>query len=135
VISALVSRSSAAILVVGGLALLFAPDAVLPRPVPGFPADALWVGQLLGAAWLAVAALNWLHRSTVLGGIYGRPIVVANLTLYFIGTMVILKAGGDASSPGALWLVAVPGALLALAYGALLFRGPFDAPAGRPPTG
>jgi len=128
VISTVVSRSSAALLLAGGLTLLFAPDAVLPRLSPGFPAAALWVGQLLGAAWLGLSALNWIHRRAVLGGVYGRPVVFANLIQYFIGALVLVRAAQRASSPGALWLMAVPAVALALAYGVLLFRGPFDAP-------
>jgi peptidoglycan/LPS O-acetylase OafA/YrhL len=37
VISSMVSRASAILLLVGGLALLFAPDALLPALVPDFP--------------------------------------------------------------------------------------------------
>jgi hypothetical protein len=86
-ISSLVSRCSAALLLLGGLALLFASDVVLPALVPAFPASAAWVGQLLGAAWLGVAALNWLRRRAVVGGIHGRPVVFANLVLYFVSAL------------------------------------------------
>lgn len=80
--ASLLSRVSAAVLLVAGIVPLFAPDMVLPRLVPGDPEAALWLGQLLGAAWLGVAALNWLNRSTLLGGIYGRPIVAATMALH-----------------------------------------------------
>jgi len=115
------------VLFAGGLALLFAPDAVLPLLSPGFPVTALWLGQLLGAAWLGLGALNWIHRRAVLGGIYGRPVVFANLIHCFIGALVLIKAA-QSGSPVMIWLMAVPAITLALAYGALLFRGPFDAP-------
>lgn len=128
VISTVVSRSSAVLLLVGGLTMLFVPDAVLPRFSPGFPAEALWVGQLLGAAWLGLSALNWIHRRAVLGGVYGRPVVFANLIQHFIGALVLIRAAQRAPSPGPLWLMAIPVTALALAYGVLLFRGPFDAP-------
>ena len=32
-----ISRASAILLVAGGMVLLFAPDVVLPRIIPGFP--------------------------------------------------------------------------------------------------
>jgi hypothetical protein len=123
--STLVSRASAAVLLGGGLSLLFAPDAILSRLDSGYPATAFWLGQLLGAAWLGVAALKWLTRSTVLGGIYGRPIVLANLVLHFISAMVMLKAAQRSGFPPALSLVATPALVLAIAYGLLLFRGPW----------
>jgi hypothetical protein len=126
VISTLVSRSSAAILVAGGVLLVFAADEVLPRLSPGFPPSSAWLGQILGAAWLGLAALNWINRRAILGGIYGRPIVFANLIHYFIAAMVLIRAANAGSK--LIWLLAVPAITLALAYGALLFRGPFDTP-------
>ena len=101
-----------------GLVLLFAPDFVLPRLVPGFPPSAVWLGQLLAAAWLGVAALNWLTRATLLGGIYGRTVVMPNVILYFVSAMALLKAD--------VWLLSVPAALFAGLYGWLLFRGPLE---------
>jgi hypothetical protein len=131
VISSLLSRTSAIVLLLGGLALLFAPDVLLPALVPGFPPAAAWLGQLLGAAWIGVAALNWLQRAAVLGGIYGRPVVLANVALYFISALSLLRALLGGAAPPALWLALAPMAALAAAYGVLLLRGPFD-PLGRP---
>ena len=124
-ISSTLSRVSAAALAILGGAFLFAPDTLLPALAPAFPASALWLGQLLGATWLGVAALNWLQRSAILGGIYGRPVVFANLVLYFVSALSLLRVilGGG---PAALWLMLVPMAAFAVAYGALLLRGPFD---------
>jgi hypothetical protein len=90
------------------------------------PPAAAWVGQLLAAAWLGVAALNWLQRSAVLGGIYGRPIVLANLALYFVSALSLLRALMSAGTSSVLWLALAPSAVLAAVYGALLLRGPFD---------
>jgi hypothetical protein len=114
------------VLALGGVALLFAPDVIVPALVPGFPPGALWLAQLLAAAWLGVAALDWLQRATLLGGIYGRPVVLANLVLYFVGDLAVLRALREPGAPRALWLFVVPATLLAVAYGALLLRGPFD---------
>ena len=125
-ISSRVSRASAIVLALGGVALLFAPDVILPALVPGFPPSAAWLAQLLAAAWLGVAALDWLQRATLLGGIYGRPVVLANLALYFIGDLAVLRALREPDAPRALWIIAVPATLLAIAYGALMLRGPFD---------
>lgn len=122
--STLISRLSAAVLLMAGLALLFAPDAVLPRLMPDYPPTALWLGQLLGAAWLGVAALNWASRATILGGIYGRPIVLANVAIYFIGALVMLSAARRAKLPGAVWTAVALAVVLAVAYGWLLWRGP-----------
>jgi hypothetical protein len=121
-----VSRASAGLLLLGGLALLFVPDAVLPRLVPGFPAGGFWLGQLLAAALLALAALNWFQRSALLGGIYGRPVVMSNAAFYFISAMVLLRHAVGRDVPAAIWIVAVPVAVLAAVYAWLLRRGPAE---------
>ena len=125
-ISSRLSRLSAFVLLLGGLILLFASDAVLPALVPGFPPDAAWLGQLLAAAWLGIAALNWLQRSALLGGIYGRATVLANVATYFISALSLLRALLGRDAPLALWAAFVPLAVLAAIYTALMMRGPFD---------
>lgn len=123
-ISTQLSRASAAFLFIAGLALLFASDVILPSVIPAFPADASWVGQLLGASWLAVGSLNWLSRSVLLGGIYGRPVVLANLALYFIGAMVLLRIVAADTVPIEVWFAFAPFVIFAIIYGWLLLRGP-----------
>jgi hypothetical protein len=125
-ISSILSRVSATVLLLGGLALLFAPDSLLPALVRGIPPNAAWLGQLLGAAWLGMSVLNWLTRSTLLGGIYGRPVVAANLVMYFVSALSLLRALlGNAAARG-LWGPLAITAILAAVYGALMVRGPFD---------
>ena len=123
-ISSLISRASASFLGAGGLALLFAPDVVLPRLIPGFPLAGVWIGQLLAASWLEMAALNWLNRSALLGGIYARPVVVANALFYFVSAMVMLRKVTTQSAPAAVWVIVAPVVLFAALYGWLLLRGP-----------
>lgn len=124
--SPLITRTSAVLLAFGGIALLFMPDSILPVLAPGIPDTATWPGQLVGAGWLAIAALNWLNKRTLIGGIYGRPLVLANLILYFISTMVLLRALRDAATAPALWWLAVPVVVMTVVYGVVLFKGPFD---------
>lgn len=119
------SHVSALLLGAAGVVLLFAPDVVLPAIVPGFPATAAWLGQLLAAAWLGVATLNWLQRRAVLGGIYGRPVVLANLALYFISALSVVSALRSHAAPPILWLVVAVTGALAVGYAVLLLRGPF----------
>lgn len=121
-----VSRASAIAQLLGGIALLFAADVILPVVIPGYPAAGAWLGQLLGAGWIAMAALNWLSRSVLLGGIYGRQQVLSNAALYFISTMVLLEAATRSGAPGILWALLVVNGTFTALYGWLLFRGPFE---------
>lgn len=121
--SAVLSRVSAALLAFGGLALLFASDRILPLLAPGFPRGAAWIGQLVAAGWAGVAFHNWMAREQRLGGIYGRPTVLLNLMLYLISALGLLKADG---APLSVRVLAVPFGAMAVLYGAVMLRGPFD---------
>jgi hypothetical protein len=123
-ITRLIASVSAIVSGTSGVVLLFAADVALPL-LTGLPPGAIWLAQLVGAAWLGIAALNWLSRGATLGGIYGRPVVIANVAAWFITSTVLLKAPFAAGPVAAL----VPGAFAAL-YGVLLFRGPFDSRRG-----
>ena len=125
-ISTLISRASAVLFALGGLALLFAADAILPHLISGYPPAGAWLGQLVAAGWLAVALLNWASQPGLLGGIYGRQVVLTNAALYFITATVLIKVVIRPRAPVALWLLVVPTALFAGIYGWLLFRGPFE---------
>lgn len=70
---------SAAVYFAGALPLLFAPDELLAYA--GAPPSILDVTllQLLGSALFGFAMLNWVNRYSRVGGIFGRPLVAANL--------------------------------------------------------
>jgi hypothetical protein len=114
------------VLLLGGVSLLFAADDILPRMIRGFPAEAAWLGQLLAAAWLGVANLNWMSRSMLLGGIYGRAVVTTNAVLYFVAATALLNNFNRSETPVATKVVAVVVVFFAAAYGWLMFRGPFE---------
>jgi hypothetical protein len=123
-LSSIVSRASALFLAIMGLALLFASDNILPQLVQGSSPSLDLIGQLLGGAWLGVAALNWLSKSALIGGIYSRPVVSANVLLYFVTALSLIKPLMRGGLPGAVWILFVPIAGFAVVYLWLLFRGP-----------
>jgi hypothetical protein len=86
---------AAAILAISGAVLLFFPESLRPAATAG----ALPIGQLLGAALLGFAAMNWIARGAALGGIYGRAVVAGNHAHFTIGALVllgrVLDAGAD----------------------------------------
>jgi hypothetical protein len=123
--STAITTLSACVLGAGGVALLFASDALLPRLVPGTPASATVLGQLVAAGWLALAWLDWSQRRLLIGGIYGRPMVLANFALYMVSAFSVARPAMAAGAPPALWLLTFLFAVLALVYAALLIGGPF----------
>jgi len=85
---------SALCLGASGVLLLFAPREAGDALLPGVSADGLF--QLLGAALLGFAAMNWTARGAALGGIYGRAVVVGNLMHMVVGAFVLVtRASND----------------------------------------
>lgn len=120
---------SAAVLAALGIAASFAPQELLGAFGAPPAAAAVLAVQLLGAAWLALAMLDWMSRGAVIGGIYGRPLVVANLTGFAISTIVVAKLvlqAPDATLAILLGVFALPAA----GFGWSLFNPPAQTPRG-----
>jgi hypothetical protein len=82
---------SAAFLAVGGIGLTFFPQETLARIDAPFDGSIVLLLQVLGAAFIGFATLNWMSRGAPMGGIYGRPVSMANLSHFVIGATALLK--------------------------------------------
>lgn len=84
--------ASAVIMGVLGLGITFLPHELLAHlDVPSNAAIVLLM-QLLGALYLGMALLDWFHRGSHIGGIYARPLALANFMAYAVGAIALLKA-------------------------------------------
>lgn len=106
---------SAAVLFAASLCLLFAPEETALVLFPEQHEDSHILASLLGACLFGFASMNWIARHSLLGGIYGRAVVVGNQAHFFIGTLLLTRYLYPATSP-ALW--ALFGLYL---FGAVLF--------------
>jgi vacuolar-type H+-ATPase subunit I/STV1 len=116
-----VMTTSALFLMAAGILLSFAPKELSPYfPVPVDPL----VLQLAGALYFAFGMVNWTAREALIGGIYGRPVLIGNVTHFVIGALTLVKnilSGG--SEP--LWLAAaVVYTSFAMQFSVLFFRQP-----------
>jgi hypothetical protein len=79
--------SSALFMGAAGLAASFLPHELLAlMDVVPTVTLAVFV-QLFGAILFGFAMVNWIARSTPIGGIYGRPIALGNLAHFTIGAL------------------------------------------------
>ena len=69
-----------------GVVCLFFPD-VLVR-LMGFSSSVKILIQFVAAGFLAMATLNWIGRNAIYGGIYGKPITLANFAFGLILTTI-----------------------------------------------
>jgi hypothetical protein len=127
-------EACALLLFVTGLLLLFVPGELLRLYGPPAPPLTLHVAQLLAAALLGLGALDWLSRGMIIGGIYGRPVVVANMAATGIGALVLLRAALDDPGSVALWTAFAVAGAVASAFAWLLYRGGPPAPEAGPPA-
>lgn len=122
--------TSAAVTGAAGIALLFAPGEVY-RLAAGAPASPATEGalQLWAAALLGLGAVNWVGRGLILGGIYGRALVLGNLAHWTVGALVMLRALFDRPGVPAPWIVTAVYGVLAFLFAGLLRRHPVSAAA------
>ena len=115
--------AAAAIYLAAALPLLFAPDEILTAATGAAPSvlDTALL-QLVAAALFGFAMLNWFQRSTVTGGIYGRPIVAANLSHTAIAALSLAHFAKAGTLPRLLLVPLALYAVLALAFGWAFFR-------------
>jgi hypothetical protein len=76
----------------------------------GFTDASEIAGQIVGALYLAFAAANWTARGSMIGGIYARPLAVANFVHFVIGATVLAK-GISTSRLNAVYLAVTLGYL------------------------
>lgn len=87
----IILSTSAIILGLIGLTLTFIPQETLVYlNIEVNPTLTLFV-QVAGAFYFAFAMLNWMSKGALIGGIYNRPVAVANLTHFMIGGLALLK--------------------------------------------
>jgi hypothetical protein len=74
-----------------GVVLSFAPHETLAYlEAPAFALGGL-ILQILGALYFAFAMVNWMAKGNLIGGIYGRPIAIGNLTHFVVGALALAK--------------------------------------------
>lgn len=126
-------EATAIVLGLAALALIFAPELVLTRLAIEPTAGALPLAQLYGAALFGLSQTFWVARGMLLGGIYGRAVVVGGFAHAIVGVFVLLHALRASAGNPVVWGASVVYAILAIAFGMLMFgRGP-AAPADSTP--
>jgi len=116
--------ASAVVLGAVGVFLLFAPDvALIAAGVASLPATMV-IAQLIGVLYLGFAVLNWMSRGNTIGGIYARPLAVANVMHFASGAAVLVKALSRSAMPASFWVLAAVYVVFAVALSTLLWRDP-----------
>ena len=113
---------SASILGATGIILTFIPQEVstflnLTESTP-------IVFQILGALYFGFAMLNWTAKANLIGGIYSRPVAIANFTHFLIGGIALIKLVLHHPTWTYILVCAILYLLFALLFGYVLFTSP-----------
>lgn len=112
------------------LALMSLPLIFLPAEIAGYlKISSTFVIQLfiqiVGALYFAFAMLNWMAKRNVMGGIYNRPIVIANVAHFMVVGLTLLKSLlKQPDLPSTIWAVTILYTLFAAFFIIVLFQSP-----------
>jgi hypothetical protein len=121
----LIMTLCAVFLAIIGISLIFLPDEIEGLSGLGSGKIPLLLLQLLGGLYFGFSMLNWMTRTSVIGGIYNKPIVVANLSHFGIGGLALIKMLiNNGSLPYWFWVLAGIYSIFALLFGILFSRSP-----------
>jgi len=116
---------SAIILVLIGISLIFFPKEILDYFELSVSDTLALLMQIFGSFYFAFAMLNWVSKESIIGGIYNRPIAIANLTHFLIADLTLIKGVlANPSLPYAIWLITIIYSILAILFGIVVFKHP-----------
>ena len=104
-----------------GIFALFLPDVLLSaQGVEPTEAMSMLV-QLMGALYFGFAIMNWTAKDSAIGGVYARPVSLANFSHFLTGALLLAKNLFDEFSPLML-IVTVVYLVFAACFYWLVFR-------------
>jgi len=109
---------SAMILALIGISLIFLPNEILDYLELSVSETLQLLMQIIGSLYFAFAILNWMSKGSLIGGIYGRPIAMANLTHFVIAGLALIK--GIFANPSlsyVIWSFAIIYSIFAIFFG------------------
>lgn len=83
--------ASAAAMALAGAAATFAPVELLAAAGIAAAGPLPVLVQLMGALFIGFAMANWTAKDNVIGGIYSRPLALANCVHFVAGALALLK--------------------------------------------
>ncbi len=123
----LVMTVSAIIMGIAGMLMTFIPDLILNYLDVNVDKTTVFAIQILGALYFAFAMFNWMNKRDLIGGIYNRPLAVANVCHYSIAGLALVN--GLMSNPNLspiIWTAGIIYAVLAIVFGLILMRHPLS---------
>lgn len=122
----IILKSSALLMGFAGLMLTFFPQEVANDMLHLPESNKVhFLLQMIGAMYFAMGMLNWMSKNSLIGGIYNRPIAIANMT-HFLMVGITLAKLLLSEGPGNVYSWAILALYLAYAaaFVVILFKSP-----------
>ena len=74
-----------------GIGLTFLPEEISGYMSTDINQISLITSQILGAAYLGFAMLNWMTKNNLIGGIYSKPLLIGNLVHFLVSSFALIK--------------------------------------------
>lgn len=121
----LLMTTSAILLALSGIVFTFLPDEVIVSLGLEVNNTLILLLQTIGAMYFAFGMLNWMTKSSLIGGIYNRPIALANFIHFMITGIALTKSlFSNVESATVIRVAGIVYILFAVLFGIILFRHP-----------
>ena len=114
--------SSSLVLGSAGVFALFVPDVLLSALGSAATGILSVLVQLMGALYFSMALMNWTVKDSTIGGVYARPVSLANFGHFLTGMLVLLRYELFTEMNLSLLIVLVVYAIYAVCFYWLVFR-------------
>lgn len=106
-----------------GIGLTFLPEEIVLLAGEEASPMMLLFAQIAGALLLGFGVLNWMLKNTPVGGIYGKPLLLANLIQSLMISIVLWKLGGTVADGVGYYLLSITNTLLCTGFAWITFVG------------
>lgn len=91
----------------------------------GYPPEGFGVVlvKIVAGLYLGLAVLNWMARDNLIGGIYSRPVAMANFAHFLVVTVVFVSRLPGSATLAEYAVTAGVNGLFAASFGFVLFGG------------
>ena len=121
----IIMTTSAVFLAIIGISLTFFPVEIANYLVFGVESILILVLQVMGGLFFGFAMLNWMAKESVIGGIYNKPLVTANMAQFVVGGLALLKdLIHHLDKPPIIWILTGFYTIFGLLFAILFVRSP-----------
>ena len=109
-----------------GIICLFGADNIVLSELGNRSALFELIVQLIGTLMLALAYLNWMSKGQIIGGIYNRPLIIANMAHWMSGAIILIKFVMKQTPDPLFVILMIIYSIFAILFIRLLFSSPID---------